>query len=516
VDCGRSVWVRHFSSGQRGNRPAGWLQLQRHDSRNALAPPPCPAALPPRYLPSVKSPVILLGAAAVLISSACKGSSDLATGSLSGTSRSLPSVSVLRIPKEGGLPRLYRAPGLDSAAWKSAERLPPIERTIGADPEQGLVFALDRKNNVVGVDLDTRRVRTFLENVRYAALGPDGALYAVDTGSTVTQLVRRTPVRFRSKLQGKPLEMQGTMDGALLAHLAGNHSALEFLGSDQPPTSTELPKGQVTSSFLGDLVAVAADTAVILYTPQNKSKPKVIPVEGDARAVLFSPSGHRLYVARAAAPLLILDRYEGTRLREIELPGPARGLRSDLYGSWLLVQPENADSVWVIDVGTGKYAGATAARWTADLPAVAAPHTLLLRRGSDLVALDLGAPGFKEVGRVPGGATDFWLPLAWHPPAENELPIESDSTSTASADSSANRPTVYLQVSSSQNPTWASELSEKLRAAGLPASVLTPRRSEEAYRVVLGPYATREQAEETGRKLGMPSFIVTAQDQSAK
>jgi hypothetical protein len=464
----------------------------------------------------VQSPAILLGAAAVLLSSACKGSPELSTRSLPGTSRSIPSVTVLRVPRDGGLPRLYRAPALDSAAWSSAERLPPLERTIGADPEQGLVFALDRKSNVVGVDLDTRRVRSLLENVRYAALGPDGALYAVDTGSTVTQLVRRTPVRFRSKLQGKPVEMQGTIDGALLAHLAGAHPALEFLGSDQSPTSTALPEGQFAASFLGDLVAVAADTAVILYTPQNKSRPKVIHVEGDARAVTFSPSGHRLYVARAAAPLLVLDRYEGTPLREIELPGPARGLRSDLYGSWLLVQPENADSVWVIDVGTGKYFGATAARWSDDLPAVAPPHALLVRRGADVVALDLGAPGFKEVGRIRGGAPDFWLPLAWHPPAENEIPVESDSTTTASADSGANRPTVYLQVSSSQNPTWASELSEKLRAAGLPASVLTPKRSEEAYRVVLGPYATREQAEETGRKLGMPSFIVTAQDQSAQ
>ena len=470
----------------------------------------------PRYLPSVQSPAILLGAIGALSVLACKGSPELATGSLPGTSRSIPSVTVLRIPKEGGLPRLYRAPALDSAAWKSDERLPPVDHPIGADPEQGLVYALDRKNNVVGVDLDTRRVRTFLENVRYAALGPDGALYAVDTGSTVTQLVRRTPVRFRSKLQGKPADMQGTMDGALLAHLAGNRPALEFLGSDQPPTATPLPEGQVAASFLGDLVAVAADSAVILYTPQNKSKPKIIPVEGDARAVLFSPSGHRLYVARAAAPLLILDRYEATPLREIELPGPARGLRGDLYGSWLLVQPENADSVWVVDVGTGKYAGATAAHWSDDLPAVAPPHTLLVRRGADLVALDLGAPGFKQVGRVAGGASDYWLPLAWRPPAENEIPVESDSTATASADSGANRPVVYLQVSSSQNPTWASELSEKLRAAGLPASVLTPKRAEEAYRVVLGPYATREQAEETGRKLGMPSFIVTAQDQSAQ
>ncbi|MGH3993852.1 MAG: SPOR domain-containing protein, partial [Pseudonocardiaceae bacterium] len=72
--------------------------------------------------------------------------------------------------------------------------------------------------------------------------------------------------------------------------------------------------------------------------------------------------------------------------------------------------------------------------------------------------------------------------------------------------------TVYLQVSSSQNPTWATELSQKLQGAGLPASVLEPKRSDEAYRVVLGPYPTREQAEEAGRKIGMPSFIVTAQE----
>jgi cell division septation protein DedD len=82
----------------------------------------------------------------------------------------------------------------------------------------------------------------------------------------------------------------------------------------------------------------------------------------------------------------------------------------------------------------------------------------------------------------------------------------------ASADSGTAAPSVYLQVSSSQNPAWANELAEKLRAAGLPASVLAPTRGDEAHRVVLGPYATREQAEETGRKIGMPSFIVSGQD----
>jgi sporulation related protein len=456
------------------------------------------------------------GAVVALLVAGCGRGPEIAAGNLSSSSRNVPSVTVLRIPRNGGVARLYRVPSLDSAAWKPADGLPPVERPIGADPEQGLVFVLDKKNNVVALDLETRRVRTYLENIRYATLGPDGALYAVDTGSTVTQLVRRTPVRFRSKLQGKPLELYGTIDGALLAQLGGRPPALEFLGSDQAPTSTTLAEGQVASTFLGDLVAVAADTAVVLYTPQNKSKPQSIQVEGDARSVLFSPSGHRIYIARAAAPLLVLDRFEGSRLKEIELPGPARGLRGDMYGNWLLVQPEKGDSVWVIDIGTGKYLGSAAAHWADDLPAVAPPHTLLLRRGNNLVALDLSEKGFTEMGHVEGGAADLWLPLAWNPAQDNEVPIEADSAALAASDTGPARPTVYLQVSSSQNPTWANELSDKLRAAGLPASVLTPKRSQEVFRVVLGPYATREQAEETGRKLGMPSFIVTAQDQSAQ
>ena len=62
-----------------------------------------------------------------------------------------------------------------------------------------------------------------------------------------------------------------------------------------------------------------------------------------------------------------------------------------------------------------------------------------------------------------------------------------------------------------RNPAWADELSQRLRAAGLPASVLKPTRSDEPHRVVLGPYPTREQAEEAGRKIGMPSFVVTTE-----
>ncbi|MBA3657967.1 MAG: SPOR domain-containing protein [Gemmatimonadales bacterium] len=375
------------------------------------------------------------------------------------------------------------------------------------------MFLLDPKRNVLSLDLETRRVGTALGGVRHAAVGPDGALYAVDTGNTVIQLVRRTPVRFRSKLQGEPEAIYATSEGNVLAELAGDHPTLEVLGSDQQPRSIPITAGEIATSFLGDLVAVAADSAVVLYSSDPKRQPLSIPVAGHARAVMFSPSGHRLYVARDRSDVLVLDRFGHGVLAEIDLPGPARALRGDAYGQWLLVRPIAADSVWVIDVGLGKFVGGTATKWDDDLPSVAEPATLLIRRGRDVVALDLRAGGFPETGRATGGAADLWLPVSWHPDGESPLPTAADSAALAGpGDSTGRARPVYLQVSSSQNPEWARELAGRLRSAGLPASVLPPARRDEAHRVVIGPYAGREQAEEAGRKIGMPSFVVTAGD----
>ena len=458
----------------------------------------------------IRSPIIL--AAAIVALAACGRDTDLAIGKLPAAGRGAAGSTVLRIPAAGGTPRLYRLPGLDSSAWKSEDKLPPLERTVGADPEQGLVFFLDTKRNLVALDLETQRVRPHLEQVREAAVGPDGALYAVDTGSSVTQLVRRAPIRFRSKLKGKPAELHGTMGGTLVARLAGTSPALELLGSDQPPETVAIPAGDIAPSLWGDLVAVAADTAVVIYQTQGKHERRVLPVAGHARAAHFSPSGHRIYVARDEESLLVLDRFSGDELAEIDLPGPAADLRSDSFGQWLLVKPVAGDSGWIVDVGQGGRTGTVQVEWDDDLPAIVPPGTLLTRRGKDVVALDLGTEGFPERGSIAGGAADTWLPLAWHPQEDEGADQPVDTALAAAADSAGPGRNVYLQVSSSQNPTWADELSQKLRTAGLPASVLKPARSDEAYRVVLGPYATREQAEETGRRIGMPSFVVTPSD----
>jgi hypothetical protein len=450
--------------------------------------------------------------AALVALAACGRDTDVALGNLPSAGRGPAGATVLRVPNEGGTPRLYRLPGLDSSAWKTDDKLPAIARTVGADPELGLVFFLDRKRNVVALDLETRRVRGHLEQVRQAAVGPDGVLYAIDTGNAVTQLVRRAPIRFRAKLQGKPTELHATMSGALVARLEGKQPALEVLGSDQPPESLPTPEGPIAPTLWGDVIAVAADSAVILYQTQGKHERRVIPVSGHARGALFSPSGHRIYVARDEESLLVLDRFSGDQLLEIDLPGPAAALRSDPYGQWLVVRPVAGDSAWIVDVGAGRYTGTAQVEWDDDLPALIPPGTLLTRRGDDVVALDLGTEGFPQRGRLAKAAADGWLPLIWHPTQDQDAVELSDTSALAAgADSAAAAARVYLQVSSSQNPTWADELSQKLKTAGLPASVLKPTRSDEAYRVVLGPYPTREQAEETGRRIGMPSFVVTAQ-----
>jgi cell division septation protein DedD len=78
----------------------------------------------------------------------------------------------------------------------------------------------------------------------------------------------------------------------------------------------------------------------------------------------------------------------------------------------------------------------------------------------------------------------------------------------AAAPAPAATGTIYLQVSSSQNSDWAQALAKQLKDGGFPAKVLDPKTSDESYRVVVGPYANREDADAVGKRLGRPYFII--------
>ncbi|HET8625407.1 MAG TPA: hypothetical protein VFM14_17740, partial [Gemmatimonadales bacterium] len=344
---------------------------------------------------------------AAVVAAACGGGGEV--GRLPDAPRTHAAASVLRLPRDKGSARLYRLPSLEPSAWRQTDKLPVLATVVGADLEQRLVYGLDDKQNLFGLDLESRRVRSFLPRVRYAAVGPDGALYAVDSTAGVTQFVRRAPVKFREKLAGAPAEMFGTLHGGLVVLPKDTRGEAMLLTSDQSRSAVRLPAGGAAATYLGDLVAVAADSAVVLYEPQADPAVRAIEMSGGVRAVVFSPSGHRLYLALKIGDLRVLDRLSGETLETLELPGPARELRMHFYGNWLLARPETGDSAWVIDLSTNKIAGTVPARWSADLPAVAGERTLLVRAGGDVRARDLGAPKFPVTGEVDGGADDVWL-----------------------------------------------------------------------------------------------------------
>jgi hypothetical protein len=270
-----------------------------------------------------------------------------------------------------------------------------------------------------------------------------------------------------------------------------------------------------TATSVGDLVAVATDTAVVLADPSGQRAPQVIDVAGGARSVAFSPSAHRFYVAGRKDGIRVFDRYEAKPLHEIRLPAPGRDIRGDLYGLWLLVRPEKGDSVWVVDVAARRVVATAATQWDDQLPLIAPPALLVVRRGRDVVGLDLGKEGLREVGRATGAGADLWVPLAWAPPSDPGALAAGDSLLTADS-AAGGGPRFYLQVSSSRNPEWARELSGRITEAGIAAGVMEPANPDDVYRVVVGPFAAREQADSASRSLGMPSFVITAPGAAAR
>jgi WD40 repeat protein len=444
---------------------------------------------------------------AVLLLGACRSGTPPYVRGLSVASTTPPS-SLLRLPVRGGTAELYHVPRLEPWGWRATDPMPALERVVGADLDLGLVYLLDTKHDIVTLDLQTARPRPqAITSVRDVTVGPDGTLFTVDDSLRVVQIVHRNPVRVASRLPARPLVLFGTRGPALLALSRGASNVLSVLHATDPAGRILVPGGDASATFWGDLVAIAADTAVVLIDPDRPDSPVALPLRGHVRAVAFSPSGHRFYVALKDRELLVFNRFTRERLDKIDLPGSAGGLRLDPYGRWLLVRHPTADSVWLVDLADNRYLRGFAAEWDADLPTITNQRTLLVKSGKDVVAYDLTHRDFAESGRVAGGAADFWLPLAWTPEtgtatAAGALPAEPDTT-TAASEATA----VFLQVSSSQNRDWSQELARQLSQQGLPAKVLDPRPGEDGFRVVLGPYPSREAAESTGRGLGRPFFV---------
>src|SRR5947208_3816922 len=332
-------------------------------------------------------------------------------------------------------------------------RLPPVERVLALDPESELLFVTTAKHELLSYDLGSGRVDTVAVNIAEAALGPDGTLYAVDAQRRVISLSRRTRFAWPQPLTAVPRDLFGSTDQRLVGVIPQDR--LLVAAADQPPTVRPIAAGgDVAATRWGDLVAVASDSGVTFYDPLGRRDPAFVKLTDAPRALAFSPSGHRIYVARRNMPgLAVLDRYERKELDGVALPGPVAALRLDPLGRWLLARPAVGDSAWIVDLPIKPHTGTVPTAWQADLPSMSPDGMLIYRRGKDV--LSARPDSLTEVGRVTNGAADIWVLTSWLP---RGVPASAVSAAAAeSAGAGAERPP-YVQVSTSQNPEWSGHL----------------------------------------------------------
>jgi cell division septation protein DedD len=329
------------------------------------------------------------------------------------------------------------------------------------------------------------------------------------------------------------------MDGSIVIASAGLPTRLwtirppddQILDSTTLSAITRGPRAQA-----GDRLYFTSRDGLAGVRGRDLSPLKKIKLSSDARAIEATPSGDRLYIAMAETPrIAIVDRYRESVVGTIELPSPASDLRIDPLGQSLLARPANgADSVWVIAIGTGKQIGSVASEWTRDLPAFAPLRTIATLRGGDVVFVDATTLSTKQT--ITGGAKDYWYFFSWdgfRPRAASlDQPVTFDTAPKPSADTAGaptpdstaarpprrdtssapvrpappaapppSRPSGFIvSFAAVLNEQRANEIAATIQIGGAQARVIQTQSSgTNIYRVVLGPYATREEAERVGK-----------------
>lgn len=491
--------------------------------------------------------------ALVVVLSACADRPERADGP--GALASIPAGPdpvVLRVSQGGGLVTAVSYPGLDSVVWRSSFRVPPLARALGYDPEDGYLTAVDTAGRPVRLDLRLGTVTIPGSAGGQAHASADGGtLFAINADGEVA---RYTPIGDRWSLAITAEAIVPLRDGSLILAQRDAEDRLQLRRVRPPDTvvvdslaiSVPADRGTVRGVALGDRVFLSAGSHLLSLRTREFVQDVEVDVDGTIQAFVPSPSGDRVFViAEGRNVVSVVDRFAGKVVARIALPGAPRGLRVDPLGRALLVRGA-ADVVWVINVGTAELIGAVRSAWRGDLPLVLPDGAIALVHG-DTVALtssiDLGL-----VRDLPKAANDFWYAMRWNGfrprasgldepvrfPASGErarssgAPTLRDGSSgdslapptTADSggivrDSAAGtvalvaRPAVFtVQLAAVLTEPVAQRAASGLEVDGLRPRITTSvRDGRTLYRVVLGPYGSRDEAERVGQATGRSYWV---------
>ena len=420
-------------------------------------------------------------------------------------------------------------PRLDSVVWSSSDPAPAIGRVLSFDEEAGLLAFVDAKGipgrvdfRLDNVSIATRARLTNVESV-------DGAtIYGLTKDGT---LLRATPSGDWTFKPPRPARAEVPLsDGTVL--LVGSREKSAIVWRMRPPDTKILDSAEVPGAAraswaqAGDRLYFIVDENLVGIRTRDLQPLNVIDVGGHARSIVATPSGDRLFsLSDSSKQVDVIDRYREKVTEQIALPGIAEALRIDPLGRYLLVRAAGQDSAWVIDIGTDRLTGAVRTTWREDLPFVAVDGAIALAQGNDVVFVD--GSTLRERRRVAGGGADYWYSFAWsgfRPRAASlDQPVRfpgadsadsaaraaaTDSTGQAAApppprDTTPAAPIAkgwIVSFAALLNEQKAKELATTIHVHNETARVQsTPREGQTIYRVVLGPYPTKDEAERVGR-----------------
>lgn len=439
-----------------------------------------------------------------------------------------PEQLLLRVPRAGGSGRVYRYPKLDSAVW-TVDEVPPVDRVLAFDQEAGTIAFVDAKGFPGRIDLREEDIgkasRAKLTSLT-SANGTD--IYGINPKGEIVRLNPTTgDWHFKPPIQARSVFAQP--NGDLI--VAANKGAQTVVWKVRPPDdvvqdSMLLPlSGRAVRTQVGDRIYFTVDSGLVGVKAKDLSPVGAIQLPSRVRALAPTPSGDRIYVATMSdSALSVVDRYSGRVETGLTLPAPPLDLRMDALGRYLLAEFPKGDSAWVIAIGTNRLVGAVATKWDTDLPVITPDGQLATLGAKDVLLLD--PEKLTARSTIAGGGKDFWYFFAWDgfkPRAQGlDQPVTFPSESVVdSLTASSTAPTpgtpqgdttpappLNTPATSGFTVSFAALLSEDkaqqlantIKIAGSTAHVVTTSTAgSPIFRVVLGPYPTREEAERIGR-----------------
>ncbi len=476
-----------------------------------------------------------------LLGAACKGdraAPDSTTASV--VENHGPEPLLLRVPRAGGTGRVYRYPRLDSTVF-TLDEAPAIDHVLAFDPDAGSIAVVDSKGYPARLDLretDVQKAAKIKLTSLSSVNGND--IYGVNAKGEIVRLnPNGSDWKFKPVVPARAVFAQPNGDVIVSA----NKGAQTLVWRVHPPDdiaadSAVLPlAGRAVRTLLGDRIYFTIDSGLVGIKGKDLSSLGAVQLPSRVRALAPTPSGDRLYVATMADSVIsVVDRYNGGVEAGLALPRPPLDLRMDALGRYLLARFPQQDSAWVIAIGTNRILGAVPTRWESDLPAITPDGRLALLGAKDVFLVDPQKLDAKST--IAGGAKDYWYFFAWDgfrpraqgldqpvtfpsdsgpmdsfaasstpmkPGAPTLPPPRADTVATpppaAAAAAPAAAPAGFVvSFAALLNEEKAQQVATAIKVNGAPAHVVsTTTAGSPIYRVVMGPYATREEADRVGR-----------------